>query len=108
MYINNTVMKFKNLVFISHPVTPDSGIMAKIKLDNGLEVSVICGENYYSSSREGHKASCTRAGDAVSYEVLISGMVGDKNFLGMNQISEGWQSKEDIDNLMEKYGAIEG
>jgi len=47
MYINNTVMNFKNLIFVSHPVTPETGIMAKIRLDSGKEMSIICGEGFY-------------------------------------------------------------
>ena len=92
MYIKNMVMRFENLVFLSHPVTPKSGIMAKINLDNGKELSVICGEGFYSSSRKGNRALCTSVEDAASFEVMI-----DDEVLG-------WQSRDQITKLMKEYG----
>ena len=71
MYIKNMVMRFENLVFLSHPVTPKSGIMAKINLDNGKEISVICGEGFYSSSRKGNRALCTSVEDAASFVDIV-------------------------------------
>ena len=85
-------MRFENLVFLSHPVIPDSGIMAKINLNNGKEVSVICGEGFYSSSRKGNRSSCTSVEDAASFEVMI-----DDEVLG-------WQSRDQITKLMKEYG----
>ena len=92
MYIKNMVMRFENLVFLSHPVTPKSGILANINLDNGKELSVICGEGFYSSSRKGNRALCTSVEDAASFEVMIDGEV------------IGWQSRENMTKLMEEYG----
>ena len=34
-------MKFDNLVFVSHPIIKEA-IMAKVRLNNGKEVSVVC------------------------------------------------------------------
>ncbi len=36
--------RFKNLVFVSHPIMPDKAIMAKYRFDNGKELSIVAGE----------------------------------------------------------------
>ena len=82
-------MKFKNLGFIEHPVV--KGIISQVFTDDGTRISIVCGENMYSSSRAGNRAMCDSIEDAGSFEV----MVGDNDPLG-------WQSREDIDKLFEK------
>jgi hypothetical protein len=82
-------MKFKNLGFIKHPVV--KGIISQVFTDDGTRISIVCGENMYSTSRAGNRAACDSIEDAASFEV----MVGDNDPLG-------WQSKEDIDKLFEK------
>ncbi len=82
-------MKFKNLGFIKHPVV--KGIISQVFTDDGTRISIVCGENMYSSSRAGNRAMCDSIEDAGSFEV----MVGDNDPLG-------WQSREDIDKLFEK------
>ncbi len=82
-------MKFKNLGFIKHPVV--KGIISQVFTDDGTRISIVCGENMYSSSRAGNRAMCDSIEDAGTFEV----MVGNNDPLG-------WQSKEDIDKLFEK------
>ena len=82
-------MKFKNLGFIKHPVV--KGIISQVFTDDGTRISIVCGENMYSSSRAGNRAMCDSIEDAGSFEV----MVGNNDPLG-------WQSREDIDKLFEK------
>ena len=81
--------RFKNLVFVSHPIMPDKAIMAKYRFDNGKELSIVAGEGLYSHSRKGIRESVTDVKDVVSFEVMFDGEV------------EGWQSREDIDKIFE-------
>ena len=81
--------RFKNLVFVSHPMNPDKAIMAKFRFDNGKELSIVAGEGLYSNSRDGIKAAVNDVKDVASFEVMFDGEV------------EGWQSREDIDKIFE-------
>jgi hypothetical protein len=81
--------RFKNLVFVSHPIMPDKAIMAKYRFDNGKELSIVAGEGLYSHSRKGIRESVTDVKDVVSFEVMFDGEV------------EGWQSREDINKIFE-------
>jgi len=80
-------MKFKNLGFIEHPVV--KGIIAQIFTDEGKRISIVCGENMYSSSRAGNRKACSSVDDAASFEVMI----GDADPIG-------WQSRKDIDKIL--------
>ncbi len=83
--------RFKNLVFVSHPIMPDKAIMAKYRFDNGKELSIVAGEGLYSHSRKGIRESVTDVKDVVSFEVMFDGEV------------EGWQSREDINKIFEAH-----
>ena len=83
-------MKFKNLGFIKHPVV--KGIMAQVFTDSGKRISIVCGENMYSSSRAGNRKACSSVEDAASFEVMI----GDADPIG-------WQSREDIDKILAEH-----
>ena len=83
--------RFKNLVFVSHPSMPDKAIMAKYRFDNGKELSIIAGEGLYSHSKKGIRESVTDVKDVVSFEVLLEG----------DDDVRGWQSREDINSIME-------
>ncbi len=80
-------MKFKNLAFGKHPSV--EAIMAKVFTDEGKCISIVCGENMYSSSKAGKGKACSSIKDAISFEV----MVGDDEPLG-------WQTKLDIDDIL--------
>ena len=80
-------MRFKNLGFIKHPVV--KGIISQVFTDDGTRISIVCGENMYSTSRAGNRAVCESIEDASSFEVLVDG-----------QEVLGWQSIEDIDKIL--------
>ena len=80
---------FKNLVFISHPNTYTKGIMAKYRFDNGKEISIVAGENLYSTSKDGVKAAVSNPDDVSEFEVMFDGEV------------MGWQTREDINKIFE-------
>ena len=82
---------FKNLVFVSHPMNPDRAIMAKYRFDNGKELSVVAGTNLYSTSKAGNRAPASNPDDVSSFEVLV----------GKEDDVRGWQSREDINSIME-------
>ena len=72
---------FKNLVFITHPVT--KGVMAKYRFDNGKEISIVAGEGLYSTPN----IPVYSADVVSSFEVMFDGEV------------KGWQSREDINKI---------
>lgn len=80
-------MRFKNLGFIKHPVV--KGIISQVFTDDGTRISIVCGENMYSTSRAGNRAVCESIEDASSFEVMVDG-----------QEVLGWQSIEDIDKIL--------
>jgi hypothetical protein len=80
-------MRFKNLGFIKHPVV--KGIISQVFTDDGTRISIVCGENMYSTSRAGNRAVCESIEDASSFEVFVDG-----------QEVLGWQSIEDIDKIL--------
>ncbi len=67
--------RFKNLVFISHPMIPDMAIMAKYRFDNGKEVSVVAGKNLYSNTKNGIREAVASPEDVSSFEVMFDGEV---------------------------------
>ena len=81
--------KFENLVFVDHPVMPDS-IMAKYRFNNGKELSIVAGPGLYSTPGGlDSNEKFSNVEDVVSFEVMFDGEV------------EGWQSREDINNILE-------
>lgn len=82
--------RFKNLVFVSHPMNPEKAIMAKYVFDNGKVISIVAGEGLYSNSREGLRKPVTNPDDVASFEVMFDGEV------------TGWQSREDINKIFEQ------
>ena len=80
-------MRFKNLGFIKHPVV--KGIISQVLTDDGTRISIVCGENMYSTSKAGNRAVCESIEDASSFEVMVDG-----------QEVLGWQSIEDIDKIL--------
>jgi hypothetical protein len=83
-------MRFKNLGFIKHPVV--KGIISQIFTDDGTRISIVCGENMYSTSRAGNRAVCESIEDASSFEVMVDG-----------EEVLGWQSIEDIDKILAEH-----
>ena len=81
--------RFKNLVFVSHPMNPTKSIMAKYRFDNGKELSIVAGDGLYSNSRDGIRAAVKDVNEVASFEVMFDGEV------------TGWQTREAIDKIFE-------
>ena len=77
-----------DLEFDQHPVILD-GVLARLALDNGIEISVVAGDMLYSSGE----------GDVSTYEVAM--FVEDKP-LNLDPWTNvlGWQTPEEITELM--------
>ena len=88
---------FDDLEFKTHPVTKN-GIHASLELKPNVFISVVAGEGFYSTSRKGVKAECTKVEDAASFEVAII----DENLPDDQQEWDvkGWQSRDDINKLI--------
>jgi len=81
--------RFKNLVFVSHPMNPEKAIMAKYMFDNGKVISVVAGDGLYSNGKSGLREAVDNPLDVYSFEVMFDGEV------------EPWQTREDIDKIFE-------
>jgi hypothetical protein len=64
-------------------------------------MSVIAGEGFYSTSKDGSKKPVIKVEDVISFEVGII----DENLPEDEQEWEvvGWQSRNDIDALLSNY-----
>ena len=72
---------FKNLVFITHPIT--KGIMAKYRFNSGKVLSIVAGEHLYSTPN-----TPVYSEDSVTaFEVMFDEEVF------------GWQTREDINRI---------
>lgn len=81
--------KFENLVFVDHPVMPNS-IMAKYRFNNGKQLSIVAGPGLYSSPGGiGSNSTIKNVDEVVLFEVMFDGEV------------EGWQNREDINKIFE-------
>ena len=91
-------MEFKDLIWSSW----QDGISSSLSFNNGFEISIVAGPGKYSSPKdEGDSPD-----DFSSFEVAIFNPQGDwatKEFFPDNNDDViGWQSREDINNLLEK------
>ena len=90
---------FNDLKFKKHPL--GNGIQATIEITPNVFISVIAGEGFYSTSKDGSKKPVTKVEDVISFEVGII----DENLPEDDQEWEvvGWQSRNDIDALLSNY-----
>ena len=87
---------FKDLIFKSHPSTR-IGIQAVLSLNENIDLSVVAGEGFYSSTKKEAKGiKHPDSNNFISFEV---GIITDNK--GIDVI--GWQTREDINNLIKKY-----
>jgi len=84
--------RFKNLVFVSHPMIPDKAIMAKYRFDNGKELSIVAGEGLYSTSVDGVRAAVEDPDDVSSFEVMFEGEV--EGFCTRERINEIFKANQ--------------
>jgi len=90
---------FKDIVFKQHRLGKGN-IQGLLMLDNGIEFSVVAGEGMYSSGKGGVRKPIDKVEDAISFEVAIFDQ--DGKFIGAdNDLVLGWQSREDIDKLIQ-------
>lgn len=81
---------FDKLDFKPHPVGL-GGVIAQTKLDNGYTISVVGG-------RKG------LYGDGIeTFEVAIFDRMNEMIMLSENDQVLGWQTKQEVDELMEKF-----
>jgi|TARA_Y100000361_G_C11099028_1_gene310818 GH25 family lysozyme M1 (1,4-beta-N-acetylmuramidase) len=87
---------FKDLIFKSHPSTR-IGIQAVLSLNENIDLSVVAGEGFYSSTKKEAKGiKHPDSNNFISFEV---GIITDNK--GIDVI--GWQTREDINNIIKKY-----
>ena len=87
---------FKDLIFKSHPSTR-IGIQAVLSLNENIDLSVVAGEGFYSSTKKEAKGiKHPDSNNFISFEV---GIITDNK--GIDVI--GWQTREDINIIIKKY-----
>ena len=90
---------FKDIKFKQHALGKGN-IRGLLKLDNGIELSVVAGKGMYSTGKGGVREAIDKVEDASSFEVAVFDQ--DGNFIGAdNDLVLGWQSREDIDTLIQ-------
>ena len=84
--------RFKNLVFVSHPMNPDKAIMAKYMFDNGKVISIVAGEGLYSNGKSGLREAVDNPLDVSSFEVMFDGEV--EGFCTRERINEIFKANQ--------------
>ncbi len=90
---------FKDITFKPHKVGKGA-IQGLLMLDNGIEFSVVAGEGMYSTGKGGVREAVNKVEDASTFEVAIFDQDG-KFIPADNDMVLGWQSREDIDKLIQ-------
>ena len=86
--------KFEDIKWKQHQLGKGS-IQGLLMLDNGIELSVVAGSGMYSTSKGGARSAVNKVEDVSSFEVAAIDVDGE--FLGD---PKGWQSREDINELI--------
>ena len=91
-------MTFKDLEFKPHKLGKDIGIQAKLEINPQVFVSVIAGEGFYSTGKDGVRKAVINPNDVSTFEVGII----DENLSEENQQWEviGFQNREEINELL--------
>ena len=87
---------FKDLIFKSHPSTR-IGIQAVLSLNENIDLSVVAGEGFYSTIRK--EAKGMEYPDSNSFSSFEVGIITNNESIDVI----GWQSREDINNIIKKY-----
>ena len=90
---------FKDIKFKQHKVSKEA-IQGLLMLDNGIELSIVAGEGMYSTGKGGVREAVNKVEDASTFEVAIFDQDG-KFIPADNDMVLGWQSREDIDKLIQ-------
>ena len=90
--------KFEDIKFKQHRLGKGH-IQGLLKLDNGIELSVVAGKGMYSTGKGGVREAIDKVEDASSFEVAVFDQEG--KFIGADDdLVLGWQSREDINTLI--------
>jgi len=89
-------MTFKDLKFKKHNV--EKCIHATLEIKPKVFMSVVAGEGMYSNGKTGNRAAVSKVEDVDLFEVAII----DENLPEEEQQWEvvGWQSREDINKIL--------
>ena len=85
---------FKDVSWKQHRLGKGN-IQGLLKLDNGIELSIVAGTGMYSAGKTGVRGAVDNVEDVSSFEVAAIDV--DGKFLGD---PKGWQSREDINELI--------
>ena len=85
---------FKDISWKQHGLGKGN-IQGLLKLDNGIELSIVAGTGMYSAGKTGVRGAVDNVEDVSSFEVAAIDVDGE--FLGD---PKGWQSREDINELI--------
>ena len=92
---------FKDVVFKQHEIGKGN-IQGLLMLDNGIEFSIVAGKGMYSTGKGGVREAVDKVEDVSTFEVAVFDQ--DGNFIGAdNDLVLGWQSRNDIDKLIQKH-----
>ena len=93
-------MTFDNLIFWPHKSDKKYSIMSSVFLDKEKEIvlSVVAGPNLYCSGREEKMLNPTEK-DFSSFEIAIIDESKEESDFAVR----GWQSREDINNIIKGY-----
>ena len=93
---------FEDIEWKKHQLGPGF-IQGLLMLDSGIELSIVAGSGMYSNSKAGvsKPVDIMKIDEIVSFEVCI---FNDDSFLeAMDDEVLGWQSREDINELIIKH-----
>ena len=90
---------FKDISWKQHKLGKGN-IQGLLTLDNGIELSIVAGEGMYYTGKGGVREAVDKVEDVSTFEVAVFDQ--DGNFIGAdNDLVLGWQSREDIDKLIQ-------
>ena len=90
---------FKDISWKQHELGKGN-IQGLLTLDNGVELSIVAGTGMYSAGKTGVRGPVDNVKDVSSFEVAIFDQDGGW-IPAENDMVLGWQSREDIDKLIQ-------
>ena len=87
---------FKDISWSQHRLGKGH-IQGTLKLENGIELSIVAGEGMYSAGKSGVRCAVDKVEDVSSFEVGV--LNADGKFIGD---VKGWLGREDINELISK------
>tara|TARA_R110001632_G_scaffold138255_2_gene253958 strand:+ start:282 stop:581 length:300 start_codon:yes stop_codon:yes gene_type:complete len=91
---------FDDLVFKKHKIIGTEGIQSTLEVRPNILLSVVAGTGMYSTSKAGVKKAAKSVNEVSTFEAAYK----DENLAVKDQewIVLGWQTREDITNLISK------